>query len=64
MNACSTFHSALGPSITAYLQLKQALGREYRNETVVLADLDRFLVAQRAPTLTAKIKKDLGLDDE
>ena len=53
MNGCSTFHSALGPSIAAYLQLKQALGREYRNETVVLADLDRFLVAQRAPTLTA-----------
>ena len=53
MNACSTFHSSLGPSIAAYLQLKQALGREYRNETVVLADLDRFLVAKREPTLTA-----------
>ena len=53
MNGCSTFQSALAPSIAAYLQLKQALGREYRNETVVLADLDRFLVAQRAPTLTA-----------
>ena len=53
MNGCSTLPSALQPSIAAYLQLKQALGREYRNETVVLADLDRFLVAQRAPTLTA-----------
>ena len=53
MSARGTFRSALGPTIASYLALKQALGRQYRNETAVLTDLDRFLLAQRADTLTA-----------
>ena len=53
MSTPPTFRSALGPTIASYLALKQALGRQYRNETAVLAALDRFLRAQRADTLTA-----------
>ena len=53
MSVCPTFHSALGPTIAAYVELKQALGREFRKEIAILADLDGFLIAQRAQTLTA-----------
>ncbi|MDE0227591.1 MAG: tyrosine-type recombinase/integrase [Spirochaetaceae bacterium] len=53
MSVCPTFHSALGPTIAAYVGLKQALGWEFRKETAILAHLDGFLVAQRAQTLTA-----------
>jgi len=41
------FESALGSTITSYLALKKALGRRFVAETDALADLDRFLVAQR-----------------
>jgi integrase len=47
MSAAHSFDSALGPTITAYLALKKALGRRFANETAVLAHLDRFLVARR-----------------
>jgi integrase/recombinase XerD len=39
------FGSHLGPFITRYLALKQALGRKYASERMVLAHLDRFLEA-------------------
>ena len=53
MSRCEPFRSALGPTIASYLALKQALGRQYRIETRVLTDLDRFLMTQCADTLTA-----------
>lgn len=51
MNPRPSFQSPLGPGIAAYLDLMQALGREFRTETAVLADLDRFLFERRASTL-------------
>jgi integrase len=45
--------SRLGSRITAYLTLKQALGRRFTTETATLVHLDRFLVEQRRSTLTA-----------
>lgn len=47
MSSSRPLESTLGPTITSYLVLKKALGRRYVAETAVLADLDRFLVAQR-----------------
>lgn len=47
--------SRLGPQITAYLTLKQALGRRFTTETAVLVHLDRFLVERRRCTFTAEI---------
>lgn len=47
--------SKLGPIITRFVRLKQALGRRYVAEGGVLAHLDRFLAAQgRAVDLTAE----------
>jgi len=43
MSATHACSSPLGPTITAYLALKTALGRRFVNETAVLAHLDRFL---------------------
>lgn len=45
--------SALGPAITAYISLQRSLGRKFRNEAYVLADLDRFLAALGAEAMTA-----------
>ena len=54
MNApATTFRSALGPVIAAYLELHCALGRKFRNEAWVLGRLDRFLADRRADALTA-----------
>jgi len=44
--------SPLGSKITAYVSLKQALGRRFAAETDVLAHLDRFLVARRIRVLS------------
>jgi len=46
MQPTRIFTSALGPVITRYLALKQALGRRYSIEQTVLTHLDRFLAAQ------------------
>jgi len=46
MTTSHSFSSELGPTITSYLALKKALGRNFRVETDVLAHLDRFLIAQ------------------
>ena len=46
MSASRSLSSALGPTITSYLTLKRALGRQFRVETDVLSHLDRFLIAQ------------------
>jgi integrase/recombinase XerD len=46
MSQHSDLLSKLGPIITQYIQLKQALGRHYKSERAVLAHLDRFLAAQ------------------
>ncbi len=48
MSVSDSFSSVLGPAIVSYLALKKALGRRFATETVVMADLDRFLVAGRA----------------
>lgn len=54
MNApATTFRSALGPVIAAYLELQRTLGRQYHNEAWILARLDRFLAERRADALTA-----------
>lgn len=54
MNApATTFRSALGPLITAYLELQRALGRQYHHEAWILARLDRFLADRCADALTA-----------
>ena len=42
------FTSLLGPSIAAYLQLKEALGRQYAAERAILRALDTFLTRARA----------------
>ena len=43
----TTFNSGLSASISSYLTLKRALGRQYAAEERVLAHLDRFLAARR-----------------
>ena len=43
----TTFSSGLSASISSYLALKRALGRQYTAEERVLAHLDRFLTARR-----------------
>jgi integrase len=43
VSAAIIFASHLGPFITRYLALKQALGRKYATERIVLAHLDTFL---------------------
>ena len=51
MNPRPRFQSPLGPRIAAYLELMQALGRQFRTETATLADLDRFLFERHAGKL-------------
>ena len=51
MNPRPRLQSPLGPRIAAYLELMQALGREFRTETATLADLDRFLCERHASKL-------------
>ncbi len=46
MNDKELFVSVLGPTIAAYVSLKQALGRRYDGERRILASLDAFLTAQ------------------
>ena len=46
MNPSEVFTSELGPFITRYLAIKQALGCRYQIERAVLTHLDRFLAAQ------------------
>jgi hypothetical protein len=43
MSGHAAFTSALGPSITRYLALKEALGRAYAGERRVFEHVDRFL---------------------
>lgn len=43
MTSRPPFTSVVGPSITAYLQLKEALGRQYAAERAILRALDTFL---------------------
>ena len=43
----TTFSSGLSASISSYLVLKRALGRQYAAEEWVLTHLDRFLAARR-----------------
>ena len=50
----ATFRSALGPVITAHLELQRALGHQCRGEAWILARLDRFLADRRADALTAE----------
>ena len=54
MSASSPFRSFLEPAISAWLALREALGRGTRTETCVLADLDRFLAAREAASLSAE----------
>lgn len=42
------FTSVLGPSIASYLQLKEALGRQYAAERAILRALDTFLSTAQA----------------
>jgi integrase/recombinase XerD len=42
------FTSVLGPSIASYLQLKEALGRQYAAERAILRALDTFLTTAQA----------------
>ena len=42
------FTSVLGPSIASYLQLKEALGRQYAAERAILRALDTFLTMKEA----------------
>ena len=46
MAPTDAFVSSLGPVMSRYLALKEALGRRYRIERAVLIHLDRFLAAQ------------------
>lgn len=46
MSTSRPFISMLGPTLAAYLALKQALGRRYTTERAVLTHLDSFLAAQ------------------
>ena len=54
MSAAPIFQSVLSPAILAWIEFKRALGCRFRTEVAVLADLDRFLVAQAVDALTAK----------
>ena len=54
MTPTPRFQSALRPAIEAHIDLKRALGRQFRNEAAVLQDLDRFLSARNAHALTAE----------
>ena len=54
MTPAAGFQSALGPAIAAYIDLKRALGRQFRNEAAVLQHLDCFLSARNAGDLTAE----------
>ena len=53
MKSAPAFRSVIAPAITAFLDLKRALGCQCVTETSVLADLDRFLDARQATALTA-----------
>ena len=53
MRAEPTFRSVIAPAITAFLDLKRALGCQYARETAALANLDGFLDSRRATALTA-----------
>ena len=53
MNEKEWLVSVLGPTIAAYVALKQALGRRYDGERRILALLDHFLAGERAD-LTAE----------
>ena len=56
MSRSSTTHSPLAPIISRYIELKQALGRRYTTERIVLDHLDQFLAAQGpGAELTAEI---------
>ena len=44
----SAFHSVFAATITSYLALKRALGRQYAVVERVLAHLDQFLAARHA----------------
>ena len=50
-----TSTSALGPMIASFVELRRALGRDVRDETAVLEDLDRFLAQRQASALTAEV---------
>jgi integrase len=50
MSGHAAFTSALGPSITRYLALKEALGRAYAGERRVFEHVDRFLARQQRGT--------------
>ena len=52
MTAVPTFRSVIASTITAFLDLKRALGCQCVRETAVLSDLDRCLAARRATALT------------
>ena len=58
------FSSAVGPVMTRYLALKQALGRRYANERAVLQSLDAFLAGDggRRSDLTLATFTRLGPD--
>ena len=53
MKTAPLFRSVIAPIITAFLDLKRALGCQCVRETAVLAHLDHFLEARRATALTA-----------
>ncbi len=48
------FASVIGPLITSYVALKQALGRRFETQRYVLSRLDRFLTARGAADLDAE----------
>lgn len=49
MSTEHSFVSPLGPTISAYLALKRALGRRFAGEAAVLAHLDRYLAGRKRP---------------
>lgn len=49
MTTPRSFSSAVGPVMTRYLALKQALGRRYANERAVLQSLDSLLAGDGGP---------------
>ncbi|HEY3323750.1 MAG TPA: tyrosine-type recombinase/integrase [Planctomycetota bacterium] len=53
MKIAPRFRSVLGPSITRYLTLKRALGRQYANEERVLQSIDQFVRLSAPANLTA-----------
>jgi integrase len=54
MNPSEAFISELGPLISRYLAMKEALGCRYQNERAVLRHLDGFLARQAPNQLTAE----------